>query len=115
SSKHAVASLKGEAPRPKPKNLYTGKTYNSSEAITEFFKNRGQGKAFGASTSSASSTKNEPVPTTSEQTPPTSREVTGSSALDRLKAAGTSDSAPKTSASTVPSGGLIPGSHVRHE
>lgn len=114
SSKHAVASLKGETPRPKPKNLYTGKTYNSSEAITEFFKNRGQGKAFGASTSAGSSTKNEPASTIPEQTPPPSREVPRSSAFDRLKAAGTSDPAPKASAA-VPSDGLIPGSHVRHE
>lgn len=114
SSKHAVASLKGEVPRQKPKNLYTGKTYNSSEAITEFFKNRGQGKAFGAGASTGSGTKSENRPTVPEQAPPPAREAPRSSALDRLKAAGTSESTtPKPSAG--PSDGLIPGSHVRHE
>jgi len=38
TNKHAVSALKGETRgREKPKNLYTGKTYNSTEAIAEFF------------------------------------------------------------------------------
>ena len=41
SSKAAAGALRGEtyAP-PKKKNLYTGQTYNSADAIAEFFKNR---------------------------------------------------------------------------
>ena len=43
SNKHAVEALRRD-PRPeKPKNLYTGKTYNSKDAIAEFFKSRGAG------------------------------------------------------------------------
>ena len=37
TNKHAVAALKGETEREKPKNLYTGKTYNSADAIADFF------------------------------------------------------------------------------
>jgi DNA helicase-2/ATP-dependent DNA helicase PcrA len=40
TNKHAVSALRGETEREKPKNLYTGKTYNSSEAIAEFFNKR---------------------------------------------------------------------------
>lgn len=109
SSKHTVASLKGEIPRPKPKNLYTGKTYNSSEAITEFFKNRGQGKAIGTGASMSSASKREETEPTAEPDPPQR-----SSALDRLKASGTPASA-KPAAASVPANALIPGSHVRHE
>ena len=37
SNKYAASALKGENRQEKPKNLYTGKTYNSTDAITEFF------------------------------------------------------------------------------
>jgi DNA helicase-2/ATP-dependent DNA helicase PcrA len=38
TNKHAVSALKGEnRPTDKPKNLYTGKTYNSADAIADFF------------------------------------------------------------------------------
>ncbi len=38
TNKHAVSALKGETNREeKPKNLYTGKTYNSADAIADFF------------------------------------------------------------------------------
>jgi DNA helicase II / ATP-dependent DNA helicase PcrA len=43
AAKDALSALKGEKPTPKPANVYTGKTYNSSEAIAEFFKKRGSG------------------------------------------------------------------------
>ncbi len=43
-SKYAVAALRGETVREKPKNLYTGKTYDSKDAIAEFFKNKGIGE-----------------------------------------------------------------------
>lgn len=40
-SKYAVAALRGHAPVPeKPRNVYTGKTYNSADAIAEFFKQK---------------------------------------------------------------------------
>jgi len=37
TNKHAVSALRGENREEKPKNLYTGKTYNSAEAIADFF------------------------------------------------------------------------------
>ncbi len=67
SAKATVDSLRGNSPPPKPKNVYTGRTYDSADAVAEFFKNRGSGAA-----------------TPTVPTPPVS---TGSSAFDRLKAA----------------------------
>ncbi|MCA1590128.1 MAG: UvrD-helicase domain-containing protein [Acidobacteria bacterium] len=40
ASRHAVEALRSEPARPKPRNLYTGKTYNNADAIAEFFKTR---------------------------------------------------------------------------
>ena len=41
ANRAAASALRGERPTfNKPKNLYTGKTYNSSEAVAEFFKNK---------------------------------------------------------------------------
>lgn len=42
SAKATISALRGERaePPPKPKNLYTGKTYNSTDAVAEFFKKR---------------------------------------------------------------------------
>jgi len=37
TNKHAMSALRGENRAEKPKNLYTGKTYNSAEAIADFF------------------------------------------------------------------------------
>ena len=39
-SKAAVSALRGESVPAKPKNVYAGKTYNSNEAIAEFFKKK---------------------------------------------------------------------------
>ncbi len=38
SNKHAIKALKGEKEVEKPRATYAGKTYNSSDAIAEFFK-----------------------------------------------------------------------------
>ena len=40
TAKATISALRGESPPPKPKSAYTGKTYNSSEAIAEFFKKK---------------------------------------------------------------------------
>ncbi len=40
-SKYAVAALRGQNTVEKPKNLYTGKTYDNADAIAEFFKTKG--------------------------------------------------------------------------
>lgn len=40
SAKATVSALRGEPKREKPKNLYAGKTYDSKDAIAEFFKGK---------------------------------------------------------------------------
>src|SRR5690606_16756340 len=40
-NKQAISALRGERPvASKPKNLYTGKTYNTADAVAEFFKKK---------------------------------------------------------------------------
>jgi DNA helicase-2/ATP-dependent DNA helicase PcrA len=80
---------------PKSKNVYTGKTYNSADAIAEFFNKKGIG--------------NKPKETGSGESPRPS----SASAFDRLKAAGTGK--PAASSSSDSGSGFIPGSHVKHE
>lgn len=90
SAKATLSALRGEntPPPPKPKNLYAGKTYNSSDAVAEFFKK-----------------KNIDVPTRPAERP-AERPVSG---YEKLKAAG-------TPASQRPDPNmLVAGSHVRHE
>jgi DNA helicase-2/ATP-dependent DNA helicase PcrA len=90
----AASALRGDiyTSSPKKKNLYTGQTYNSAEAITEFFKKREVAKE----------ERKEDETTFSSQL----------SAFERLKAAGT----PKTKdQKSKAESGFIPGSHVTHE
>jgi DNA helicase-2/ATP-dependent DNA helicase PcrA len=100
ASKAAAGALRGEpsyAP-PKKKNLYTGQTYNSADAIAEFFKNR------------ASRKEEDKRRKGDEETPSRSQ----TSAFERLKAAGTKKNEgerPKTATES----GFTPGSHVTHE
>jgi DNA helicase-2/ATP-dependent DNA helicase PcrA len=88
----AAATLRGDdhsLPQ-KKKNLYTGQTYNTSDAITEFFKKRKE------------------IPQRRKDV----EETNSLTAFDRLKAAGTpktKDQRPKSEAM------FLPGSHVRHE
>jgi len=86
TNKYAASALRGETAREKPKNLYTGKTYNSTDAIAEFFKN----KAGGAPE------RLKPA----EPGPPRG--------FNKLKA----QASPKSS--TPASEGITPGAHVRH-
>lgn len=89
-AKAAVGALRGEhQPAPKPRAAYSGKTYNSSEAIAEFFKNRGDTQG----TSKPSPDVGDPGP----------------KGLDKLRALATPAS--KRPDPNV----LVPGSHVRHE
>ncbi|MBS1797142.1 MAG: UvrD-helicase domain-containing protein, partial [Acidobacteria bacterium] len=94
TSQHAIKALRGEnqrePQREKPKNLYTGKTYNSTEAIAEFFK---QKKA------------EAPKPEADNQPKPPS-------GFDKLKALSSQNKSeirnPKSDI------GFTPGAHVRH-
>ena len=89
SAKATVSALRGESIPVKPKNVYSGKTYNSSEAIAEFFKKKGdQSSALGDR------------PKTAEKP---------MSGYDKLRAIA-------TPASQKPDPSLlVAGSHVRHD
>jgi len=98
TSRAAAATLRNDdyVP-PKKKNLYTGQTYNSADAIAEFFRNRGARKEGGDKVGQGDGETKANLPL---------------SALERLKAAGapkTRDHAPTSDA------GFTPGSHVTHE
>jgi DNA helicase II / ATP-dependent DNA helicase PcrA len=88
TNKHAVSALRGETrERDKPKNLYTGKTYNSSEAIAEFFNKK----------------KGEKEPPTIQKQP---------SGFDKLRAQSEQHKAQKPK--NPDEKGFTPGAHVRH-
>ena len=95
ASKAAVSALKGERSPEKPRNVYTGKTYNSSEAVAEFFKKKG---------AAAGGTSSE-----SDSLPPAPRP----SGYEKLKAISSQGKNPPAARSD--SEMLTAGSHVRHE
>lgn len=99
ANKAAATALRGDVrPEPaKPKNLYTGKTYNNKDAIAEFFKNRGGGRP--------ERSREMTAPRPAESDKPLST-------LERLKAAVTPPAAKKDA---PPASGIVPGSHVRHD
>lgn len=92
SSKYAASALRGSSyqEKEKPKNLYTGKTYNSTDAIAEFFKKKG---------TVADSNKIDEKPTISKP-----------SGFDKLK----SQASPSSSKANSNPNALTPGTQVRH-
>ncbi|MBX7060028.1 MAG: UvrD-helicase domain-containing protein [Pyrinomonadaceae bacterium] len=91
SARAAVGTLRGERPALPERKPYTGKTYNSADAVSEFFKNRG-----GSPRPPTHSSPEKPQPT----------------AFDRLKAAGSG----RPKSALDPSGGaLVPGTNVIHQ
>jgi len=101
ASKAAVSALRGESEPIKPRTPYTGKTYNSSEAIAEFFKKKEispQRREDAEEKGSGEIGEAKPVLST----------------LDRLKASGSKPSATPVRQSPAING-LVPGTHVRHE
>ena len=93
NNKYAVKALKGEKEIEKPRAAYTGKTYNSSDAIAEFFKMKKEGQ---------------PSPSNTQEEKPKTL-----SGFDKLKAAG-SQNKMSPSAANSDSQSLVAGSHVRH-
>jgi len=89
SAKATVSALRGESTPSKPRNVYAGKTYNSSEAVAEFFKK-----------------KDIPSPVRGERERPVDKPASG---FDKLRAIATPPSANSDSAM------LVAGSHVRHD
>jgi DNA helicase-2/ATP-dependent DNA helicase PcrA len=104
SNKMAASALRGELPPPKPKNVYTGKTYNSTDAIAEFFKKRNGGQAAGDDTP-------KPAASTPRRIIPATNDDAGQTPYGRLKAA----ASPEKRTSEATPKGLVPGEHVRHE
>ncbi len=96
TSRDAVSALRGEREPAKPKNVYTGKTYNSADAIAEFFKKKDVATPSG------------PELPKQDQPP-----FASSTAVDRLKAA--SSAAKNIPAPKADSNQLVPGSHVKHD
>ncbi|MDQ6787472.1 MAG: UvrD-helicase domain-containing protein [Acidobacteriota bacterium] len=92
NNKHAANALRGETISEKPKNLYTGKTYNNAEAIAEFFS-----KKKNASQISFGATEEKPK---------------SPSGFDKLKAL--SENAKIENPKSKMENGFVPGSHVRH-
>jgi DNA helicase-2/ATP-dependent DNA helicase PcrA len=94
SAKSQVKILRGEEQQfSKPKNLYTGKTYNSTDAIAEFFKSRESG-----------------VESREQETQkPTISKLSG---IDNLKTYASNN--PQSKISNPKSGDFVAGSHVRH-
>jgi len=93
SSKAVASALKGENRVEKPKTTYTGKTYNSADAIADFFKNKKGGES--------SSFQNR------EENPP---KISG---YDKLRAISTPKN-PERETSSDSTLKLVPGAHVRH-
>ncbi|MBA4123715.1 MAG: UvrD-helicase domain-containing protein [Acidobacteria bacterium] len=93
NNKHAAKVLRGEAETEKPRSTYAGKTYNSTDAIAEFFKMK---KSSQESEVSGQEANSKPL-----------------SGFEKLKAAGSDQSKIQNPKSKIEVG-LVPGSHVRH-
>ena len=103
-AKAAVSALRGESPPPKPKSVYSGRTYNSSEAIAEFFKKKD------ISPHSRRDAKEDSEKLTTGESEKKEPKLSG---YEKLKAASSSAKTPHSGPDTSHS--LVPGSNVRHE
>jgi DNA helicase II / ATP-dependent DNA helicase PcrA len=92
NNKFAVKALKGEKEAEKPRATYAGKTYNSSDAIAEFFKMKKEGQS-----PAVENKVEKPKPY---------------SGFEKLKAAGSQNKNPQSQIQNPKS--FVPGSHVRH-
>lgn len=104
ANRYAASALRGGNSYQKPKNLYTGKTYNSREAISEFFKKREAEPPRHGDAESG----------TGGNTSINERGDTGPkplSGFEKLKAAGSQN----RQSAGHDTQSFIPGSHVRHE
>ncbi|MEO5859143.1 MAG: UvrD-helicase domain-containing protein [Pyrinomonadaceae bacterium] len=104
-NKYVVSALKGEraavAPS-KPNNLYTGKTYNTADAVAEFFK-----KKAAPQDENAAGSEREPD-SIRVDTPPA--KISG---IDKLRVIASEK--PKIEGLKLPNGSFVAGAHVRHE
>ena len=107
NNKNVASALRGEKAPEKPKNIYTGKTYNNADAIAEFFSKKKAGQpppagnqtsAFGGQPSAFGNQEEKPKPPTG---------------FDKLKAL-SEQSKIQNPKSKNDDGGISAGSHVRH-
>ncbi|MGB7068084.1 MAG: UvrD-helicase domain-containing protein [Pyrinomonadaceae bacterium] len=96
ANRAAASSLRGENTYEKPKNLYTGKTYDNAEAIAEFFKKKGS-----------------PTPSRTSSLSGQDQEVKPLKGLDKLRAAASRKQEPDTQVPGMEA--FVPGTHVRHD
>lgn len=107
NGRSAIATLRGEnSPPPKPKSTYQGKTYNSADAVMEFFKSRGM-----ASTSKEADGPPEKAEPKIDPNGPAENGSDDLTGYGRLKASAAA--MPKSVKPEI--AGFVPGSHVRHE
>ena len=92
TNKYAAKALKGESEPEKPRAAYAGKTYNSADAIAEFFKTK--------------KVENQESRIENEKPKPLS-------GFEKLKAAGSGRSEIENQKSKIEKG-FVAGSHVRH-
>jgi DNA helicase-2/ATP-dependent DNA helicase PcrA len=90
-NKYAAGALKGENRKADSRSSYSGKTYNNSEAINEFFKN-----------------KKRQVEKSVDENTKISKKKSG---FDKLKEFASKD---RPDPAFKPKGKFIPGTHVRH-
>ncbi len=108
NNKSAVKALRGETEPEKPRASYAGKTYNSADAIAEFFKMKKSGQTENADAPKPENLNRLPQNDFREEKP---RTLSG---FEKLKAAGSGQSQIQNPKSKIESVGLVPGSHVRH-
>ncbi len=89
-NRHAINALKGENREAKKRSTYAGKTYNNTEAIAEFFKNR----------------KNKDSENVKED-----QKSPEKSGFEKLKEFADKN---RPAPSNTPTGRFLPGTHVRH-
>jgi DNA helicase-2/ATP-dependent DNA helicase PcrA len=113
ANRAAASALRGERPAfNKPKNLYTGKTYNSTEAIAEFFKNKGGlGKGRGDAEVKKGSGSDQGA---ADETSGKNSSPKKPSGFDKLRAQATPKAANPKSEIPNPKS-FVAGSHVKHE
>ncbi|HUR99405.1 MAG TPA: UvrD-helicase domain-containing protein [Pyrinomonadaceae bacterium] len=115
ANRAAASALRGERPAfNKPKNLYTGKTYNSTEAIAEFFKNKG-GAPKGSGDSGVRPGSGSD-PGSSDGPRPAGEPPKKPSGFDKLRAQATPKKEIENRKSQIENPkGFVAGSHVKHD
>lgn len=106
SNERYLEASANEPTHRKPKNLYSGKTYNSADAVSEFFKNRGAG--FPPSRKDAKEEEGE-----NERQGDAERIDAQPRGFDKLRARATPKAEIENRKSQIENS-FTPGSHVRH-